>query len=94
MSAPESDKPRDADDDEAAARLRAALAVDADLAEELEMITPMLDPAARARFESALTEELGRHERPAAAVRGRLQRGQRDFVDGQTAHQGALLHQR
>ncbi|MFN8152232.1 MAG: hypothetical protein U0R24_14045 [Solirubrobacterales bacterium] len=77
MSAPESDKPRDADDDEAAARLRAALAVDADLAEELEMITPMLDPRARARFESALTEELGRHERPAAAVLAALEHAAR-----------------
>lgn len=77
MSAPESDKPRDAEDGEAVARLRAALGADPDLAEELEMITPMLDPGARARFESALTEELGRHQRPAAAVLAALERAAR-----------------
>ncbi|MCB0865281.1 MAG: hypothetical protein KDB58_06170 [Solirubrobacterales bacterium] len=73
MSAREPDK-RSWEEDP---RLGAAFVADPALADEIEMILPMLDPPARERFEALLAEEVGRHERPAAAVLAALERAAR-----------------
>ncbi|MBA2522678.1 MAG: hypothetical protein H0V25_05025 [Solirubrobacterales bacterium] len=53
--------------------LETALRTDPELAEELELITGMLDPDARQRFWKALARECVRRDRPAAAVLAALE---------------------
>lgn len=64
------------------ARIDAALAADPALADELEMILSAFDPHARERFEAAFSEEVERHERPAAAVLAALSRAGRPSGEG------------
>lgn len=73
MTAPDDGIPRGWGDP----RIAAALATDADLAEELEMIVAELDPVARERFLAAFADESPRHVRPAAAVLAALTRAAR-----------------
>jgi hypothetical protein len=56
------------------AGVRAALARDPALEDELELIDAVLEPAARARFWPALAQEVGPCRRPAAAVLAALER--------------------
>lgn len=59
------------------ARVKAAVAADPDLADELQMIEAALDEDVRERFRAAFGEELCRHARPAAAFLAALERAAR-----------------